>query len=596
MTDADIHRVLRSSFGLDAFRPHQEEVVRAVLAGRDALLCLPTGGGKSLTYQLPALVLEGLTLVVSPLIALMDDQVRALQAQGLRAACVHSQVERAERQRRLEQAVAGELDLLYVTPERLRSPAFRALASRLPLSRMAIDEAHCVSQWGHDFRPDYSRLAVYREELGNPPTLAVTATATPRVAEDICARVGLREPLVVRAGIERPNLFLAATEVFDEDERLELVAARLRALEGAGIVYLTRIRDLERLADDLRAGGLRTLAYHGGMSAHERRRAQRRWTESPDEVVLATPAFGLGVDKPDCRFVLHAQAPRTLEAWLQELGRAGRDGQPAWCELLFHEEDIELQRSFIRWANPSREYLLQVHDFLASLGERLALYEADDVRRELLVKERHDRRLELCMRWLDTLGVTRGSLEERNLEFLRALQPSELPEAVGSAEKERGDLLALLAVVEAVRDRETCRRAAFAAHFGLDAAGSCGACDVCVDAAGVLAAGGEGGSRRAPGPGGGGERLEGDAGGPGAGERRAGRPRGGGAASAEAPVGEPTFQRGDWVQTGGRHLGRVVRVEGTGSRVRLVVESQTDLRRRTIDPRRVRVERLDPGR
>ncbi|MBL6722122.1 MAG: RecQ family ATP-dependent DNA helicase [Planctomycetes bacterium] len=588
MTDADIHRVLRSSFGLDAFRPHQEEVVRAVLAGRDALLCLPTGGGKSLTYQLPALVLDGLTLVISPLIALMDDQVRALQERGLRAACVHSQVERSERQRRLEQAARGELDLLYVTPERLRSPAFRALASRLPLSRMAIDEAHCVSQWGHDFRPDYSRLAVYREELGNPPTLAVTATATPRVAEDICSRVGLREPLVVRAGIERPNLFLAATEVFDEDERLELVGARLRALEGAGIVYLTRIRDLERLAEDLRAGGLRTLAYHGGMSAHERRRAQRRWTESADEVVLATPAFGLGVDKPDCRFVLHAQAPRTLEAWLQELGRAGRDGQPAWCELLFHEEDIELQRSFIRWANPSREYLLQVHDFLASLGERLALFEADDVRRELLVKERHDRRLELCMRWLDTLGVTRGSLEERDLEFLRPLLPSELPEGVGSAEKERGDLLALLGVVEAVRDRSTCRRAAFAAHFGLEAAASCGACDACVEAGAALAR--VGGSRER------GPRRPARPAAPEGGSSGSSTPRGPEVERLEGAAAGATFQRGDWVQTGGRHLGRVVRVEGSGARVKLVVESQTDLRRRTIDPRRVRVERLDPGR
>ena len=585
MSSEDVHRVLRSSFGLEAFRPHQEEVVQAVLAGRDTLLCLPTGGGKSLTYQLPAVLLEGLTLVVSPLIALMDDQVRALQGRGVRAACVHSQIERPERERRLDAAVRGELDLLYVTPERLRSPAFRARVPELAVARLAIDEAHCVSQWGHDFRPDYSRLALYRAELGDPPTLAVTATATPRVADDICERVGLREPLVVRAGIERPNLFLAATEVFDEDERLELVAARLRTLEGAGIVYLTRIRELERLAEDLRAAGLSTLAYHGGMSAHERRRAQRRWTESDDEVVLATPAFGLGVDKPDCRFVLHAQAPRTLEAWLQELGRAGRDGAPAWCELLFHEEDIEVQRSFVRWANPSREYLLQVHDFLASLGERLALYELDDVRKELLVKERHDRRLELCLRWLDTLGVTRGSLEDRDLEFLRPLQPSELPDAVGSEEKERGDLLALLGVVEAVRDRTTCRRVLFGRHFGLEVGARCGACDACVDAGAELERRHGGGAR-----GHAGARIAGT--GPPAVESRAGGPKDPGDEGGQAP-----FQRGDWVRVGrSRQYGRVVRVEGHGARLRLVIESQTDLRRRTVDPRRVSVERLELGR
>ena len=585
MSGEDVRRVLRSSFGLEAFRPHQEEVVRAVLAGRDTLLCLPTGGGKSLTYQLPAVLLDGLTLVLSPLIALMDDQVRALQGKGVRAACVHSQVERPERERRLDAAVRGELDLLYVTPERLRSPSFRARVPGMAVARLAIDEAHCVSQWGHDFRPDYSRLAVYRAELGDPPTLAVTATATPRVAEDICERVGLRDPLVVRAGIERPNLFLAATEVFDEDERLELVAARLRALEGAGIVYLTRIRELERLAEDLRAAGLRTLAYHGGMSAHERRRAQRRWTESDDEVVLATPAFGLGVDKADCRFVLHAQAPRTLEAWLQELGRAGRDGAPAWCELLFHEEDIEVQRSFVRWANPSREYLLQVHDFLASLGERLALYEMDDVRKELLVKERHDRRLELCLRWLDTLGVTRGSLEDRDLEFLRPLQPSELPDAVGSEEKERGDLLALLGVVEAVRDRATCRRVLFGRHFGLEVAERCGACDACVDP-GVELERRQGRGGRAPR----GERSPGNA-------LPVTESRARGGQDPRAEGGQAPFQRGDWVRVGRRRqYGRVVRVEGTGARLRLVIESQADLRRRVVDPRRVTVERLETGR
>ncbi|MAF67101.1 MAG: hypothetical protein CMJ84_15765 [Planctomycetes bacterium] len=260
---------LRDHFGHRSFRGSQAAALRAVLAGRDVLLTMPTGAGESLVYQLPATLLEGLTVVVSPLIALMADQVDALVARGLRAAQVNSAIPAAERTHRLESAARGELDLLFITPERFRSPRFRALLDRLDVSRLAVDEAHCISHWGHDFRPDYHKLGEYRALLGDPPTVALTATAAPAVADDIIASLRLADPLVIREGIERPNLFLACTAVDREEQRLSLLSERIATIDGPGIVYSTLIRDLERLHDELRRLGVASLVYHGKLSSEE---------------------------------------------------------------------------------------------------------------------------------------------------------------------------------------------------------------------------------------------------------------------------------------------------------------------------------------
>lgn len=449
-----------------------------------------------------------------------------------------------------------------MTPERFRSADFQAVLPRLRVVRLAVDEAHCASQWGHDFRPDYSRLAEYRARLGAPPCLALTATATPAVADDIVRLLGLREPLVIRTGIERPELFLAATRVHLAEEKLELLTERVSAIDGPGIVYSTLIRDLEALHDELRRRGIGSLVYHGKLSAEERRAMQARFMEGRREVVLATNAFGMGVDKADIRFVLHAQVPRTLEAWTQEVGRAGRDGRPSWCELLFFEEDLAIQQGFVEWANPSREYLLSVYETLRGWGERLAAKDLDDLRDELLVKNRADNRVAVCLKWLEVLGVTRGSFETRDLELVRELDPAELPEVVGSPAKRRHDLEGLLAMARFAGGHELCRRASLAEHFGLPAPeGPCGACDVCTDPTAWRA-----------------QHLS----------------------AREGPLQAQTprqdgWRRGDWVRVAGRHLGRVVSVQGRGRGLRLVVESTDDLQRRTIDPRRGRVERIEPG-
>ena len=565
---AQLRAALGEHFGLADFRGRQEQAIRAVLEGRDVLLTMPTGAGKSLVYQLPAVLLDGLTLVVSPLIALMKDQVDGLRARGLRASFVNSSIDAGERNRRLKAAQRGQLDLLFVTPERFRSPTFQAIEAELRIVRLAVDEAHCISQWGHDFRPDYSRLGQVRARLGNPPTIALTATATPATADDIIGRLALDEPVVIRTGIERPNLFLASQTVFEAEEKIPLLAERVKAIDGPGIVYSALIKDLERLHSELRRRGIHSLVYHGKLSPEERRRMQERFMESEREVVLATNAFGMGVDKEDIRFVLHAQMPRTLEAWTQEVGRAGRDGKPAFCELLYFQEDVSVQQNFVAWANPEREYVLGVYETLRAWGERIAVKDESDLKDELLVKSRHDNRLGISLKWLEVLGVTEGTFETRDLRVVRHLEPGELPESVGSEEKRRADLEGLLAMVRFANGDGRCRRVSISEHFGLESPrATCRTCDACAEPGAWIP------------------------------EHLTPRPEGAPAPQHGDPAdteGETTpFERGDWVKIDGRHLGQVVKVEGSGRRTRLVVESAGDFRRRTVDPRKKHVERLE---
>ncbi|MCP3920850.1 MAG: RecQ family ATP-dependent DNA helicase [bacterium] len=577
--DPELVRVLAERFGVQRLRSLQADALQGVLDGRDVLVTMPTGAGKSLVYQLPAVLLDGLVLVVSPLIALMKDQVDGLVAKGIAATFVNSSIDAAKRERRLQRAMRGELDLLFVTPERFRSPRFLEVLPSLSVVRLAVDEAHCVSQWGHDFRPDYSRLGGYRKLLGDPPTVALTATATPRVADDIATHLRLVAPLVLRAGIERENLFFAVQDVLTQEDRTDRIAARIQALDGPGIVYAALIRDLERLHGELARRGIKSLVYHGGLSTDERRRMQDDFMGSERDVVLATNAFGMGVDKADIRFVLHAQVPRTLEAWAQEVGRSGRDGAPAWCELFYFEEDLAIQQGFVRWANPTLEYVVSVYETLRGWGERIVVKDLDDLRQELLVKERRDNRVSITLKWLEVLGVTKGSFETRDIEVVRDFDPAELPEFIGTGEKLQDDLLGLLAMMQFAKDETTCRRVLLARHFELaEPVAPCGACDACTPADEWLTS--RFSARPAHPP------RKRDP------ERTAARPA---QEDAAEPARRERFQRGDWVRIDDRHLGQVLKVEGEGKRARLVVESAGDLRRRTVNPRKQKVERLDSG-
>ena len=371
--------VLAERFGFDAFRPGQQQIVDALLAGRSALAVFPTGAGKSLCYQLPALLLDGVTVVVSPLIALMKDQIDFLARRGVEAARLDSSLGPAEARDVSARLRDGRLKLLYVAPERFNNERFLTQLAETKIALFAVDEAHCISEWGHNFRPDYLKLAVRARELGAERVLALTATATPAVVADIRAGFGIDETDAVVTGFYRPNLTLLTTPVHAA-ERDQLLIDRLRERPpGPTIVYVTLQRTALRVAKLLAAAGLPARAYHAGMSPEDRVAVQEWWTSSDRGVVVATIAFGMGIDKADVRYVYHANLPKSLESYSQEIGRAGRDGAGSVCELFACPDDIPALENFAFGDTPTREAIAGLLDeiFGHETGERFDVSEYD---------------------------------------------------------------------------------------------------------------------------------------------------------------------------------------------------------------------------
>lgn len=361
----DLHAVLERSFGHTAFRAGQEQVIQSLLAGRSALALFPTGAGKSLCYQLPGLLMDGLTVVISPLIALMKDQVEVLQSRGIAAARLDSSLSPAEAAGVYDGIRSGTLKLLYIAPERLMNEQFVARLARAKVAMMAVDEAHCISEWGHNFRPEYLRLAHVAKDLGISPVLALTATATPAVAADIRRAFGIAEADHVQNSFLRPNLAYRITPCADSD-RLELLTSRLQERQGPAIVYVTLQKTAEEVAGHLKKNGLRAIAYHAGLPDEQRHDAQNAFMGGRVDTIVATIAFGMGIDKSDIRGVYHYNLPKTLENYAQETGRAGRDGRPAVCELLACADDRIVLDNFTYGDTPTPEALRQLLDQLLS--------------------------------------------------------------------------------------------------------------------------------------------------------------------------------------------------------------------------------------
>jgi ATP-dependent DNA helicase RecQ len=462
-----LERTLRDRFGMREFRPGQREAALALLQGRDLVAVMPTGAGKSLCFQLPALLLPGVTVVVSPLIALMKDQVDKLRAQGIEAAALHSGLAPEERALVERLIAAGRLRLLYIAPERFGNAAFRESLLRVKPARLVVDEAHCISQWGHDFRPDYRRLAGVRAALG-VPAAAFTATATPDVRADIAAQLGLIEPLDLITGFERTNLTLAVDTCRGREEKAAALARHLAAAGTPGIVYAATRKTVELWADHLAGLGFRTGRYHAGLSDEARTEAQEQFVAGRLDVIVATNAFGMGVDKADLRFVVHADIPGSVEAYYQEAGRAGRDGRPARCTLLFSPADVRTQEFFLAGANPSSAVLRQTWRLL---GEGLR----DE---EIVDRLGHDSGASMSA--LTAARLLRRTAESMGVPAGTGVLPldEEVRRHKARRDRERLDTMVRYAFSRGCRTRFVYDYFAGGARGG--AAPRCGTCDVCL--------------------------------------------------------------------------------------------------------------------
>ena len=482
---ADVQQALRTYFGFDELRPGQDEVVQAIMAGRDAMGIMPTGGGKSLCYQLPALCRPGLTVVVSPLIALMKDQVDALQARGIPAAAINSSLG-AEEYRQVMQALRyGELKIVYVAPERFAQEGFMTLLRGLQISLLAVDEAHCLSQWGHDFRPDYLRLGRVREALGYPQTVALTATATAHVREDILTTLQLKEPAVVISGFARDNLDFAITHCESRKakfERIQQVVSRWKT----GIIYCSTRKNVMLVFEELSSRHVNVVAYHAGMTDEEREFSQNAFVSGRADVVVATNAFGMGIDRPDVRFVVHFEIPGSVEAFYQEAGRAGRDGNPSACELLFNHADLKTQEFFFEGSNPPITLIRSLYNFLRFESDPTTheLHITVDAMAERMGKEVNPMAVGTALSCLIHAGaIQRFDVPGQLTKGTRLLKPELNFECLdidrnSLEEKARRDHLKIEAMTRFAYSMG-CRQQWILDYFGELNSEPCGHCDVC---------------------------------------------------------------------------------------------------------------------
>jgi ATP-dependent DNA helicase RecQ len=375
---AEVRRSLRETFGLKELREGQQEVIARVLEGQDTLAIMPTGAGKSLCYQLPALHLDGPTLVVSPLISLMKDQAEKLEEAGVAAEQLNSALPRRRQGASMERIAESQSEVVFATPERLSDPQFIATMNTQKIALLVVDEAHCISQWGHDFRPAYLEIGHAAQLLGRPPILALTATATPAVVDDIRDKLGRARMHVVNTGIYRSNLRLQVVQATNEDEKLDRLLQALGRATGCGIVYTATVKACNELHERLRSVGESVTVYHGRLSAAEREQNQDRFMRGHARVMVATNAFGMGIDKPDIRFVVHWQMPGSPEAYYQEAGRAGRDGEVADCLLVFYRKDRQVQQFFLARRYPTVDELRLVLDLLEHAQQPMSSNQIDE--------------------------------------------------------------------------------------------------------------------------------------------------------------------------------------------------------------------------
>jgi ATP-dependent DNA helicase RecQ len=467
----------RAILHIRELRPGQADVIESVLAGRDTLAVMPTGSGKSLTYQLPSLWLPGPTIVVSPLLALIEDQVGKMKAAGVPVARIDSTRTAKERAADLEAVREGKTRLVLITPESICSPAVQETLDGVKFSLFCVDEAHCVSQWGHDFRPSYLGLRRAAEVLGRPPILGLTATATPAIAEDVLVQLGMKNSHVCRVSFHRPNLAFDVRKVAGEADKLRVLGKLIQRLRRPGIVYCATVRAVDDLYVALRHGKIPVERYNGKMTTEEREAAQASFMASGRKVVMiATNAFGLGVDKPDIRYIIHYQMPGSPESYVQEAGRAGRDGKPARCVLLFQPDDIAIQEHFLKEAHPTKTQARLVAEGLYAWSDEGKEVSVRDLALSMALPER---RVRVVLSVLEAMGVAKEVKAAR----WAGVEPRPTREAIDKAasvfESRRISDRRRLAELLKYMNLQRCRVQMLRTYFGEDPGPVCGLCDSC---------------------------------------------------------------------------------------------------------------------